>query len=310
MLRVMSKTSPLYSQSNESTNVKLTKHANSQYRIGPESRQWRMIDDCPTSGRRNMAVDEAILEAVSVGERPPTLRLYAWNPACLSLGYGQKIADVDVDRLRLQGWDIVRRPTGGRAILHADQFSELTYSVALPIDHPLAQGGVLESYRRISLALLAVLNQLGVAVNADRREGRIDSSGPICFETPSHYEITVGGRKLVGSAQLRRKRGILQHGSLPLGGDLSRICEALVYPDEVSRDAAKAAVRRRALTLAEALGRDVSWREAVDAVANGFAVTFGIDLVKEELSPEERAEADRLEREVYSSLAKPLREAR
>jgi lipoate-protein ligase A len=93
-----------------------------------------------------MAVDEAILESVAVGTSPATLRLYDWSPACLSLGYAQDAEDVDLERLRARGWDLVRRPTGGRAILHAD---EITYAVIGPASDPRFAGGILDSYRRL-----------------------------------------------------------------------------------------------------------------------------------------------------------------
>src|SRR5260221_10544445 len=106
--------------------------------------RWRLIVDSPCDGPTNMAIDEAILEAVGKGDAPPTLRLFAWEPACLSLGYAQPVADIARDRLAGNGWDLVRRMTGGRAILHTD---ELTYSVTLPQDHPLVAGTILDSYR-------------------------------------------------------------------------------------------------------------------------------------------------------------------
>lgn len=263
-------------------------------------RQWRLIYDNPTSGARNMAVDEAIMGAVARGERPPTLRLYDWTPACLSLGYGQKTSDVDFDRLARMGWDAVRRPTGGRAILHTD---ELTYSITLPEEHPIANGGIVESYRRLSAALMQALAALGAPVAADRRDDGPKLTGPVCFEVPSHYEITFDGRKLLGSAQTRRRGGVLQHGTLPLRGDVSRICDALVYPDEPTREAAKTAVHERATTLAEALGgRIVAWQDAADAVAQAFAETFEIEWLTEGLTAQEEADADRLEATVYASL--------
>lgn len=277
-------------------------------------RQWRLINDQPTRGRQNMAVDEAILWAVSRGDSPPTLRLYAWSPPCLSLGYAQKSSDVDFKRLSSLGWDIVRRPTGGRAILHTD---ELTYSVALPATDDLADGGVIESYRRLSQALVAGLQRLGVMVQADQR-AKQGITGPVCFETPSHYEITVNGRKLVGSAQVRRQNGILQHGSLPLFGDLARICDVLVYPDDVSRQQAKAQVRGRAITLVEAMNSVLSsqtepndqatavinWQVVAAALVAGFAQTFAIDFggVPGELSSAEREYAERVASEVYAHV--------
>lgn len=273
-------------------------------------RQWRLIYDYPTAGSANMAIDDAILQAVGAGYSLPTIRLYAWNPPCLSLGYGQKAADVDFVRVAERGWDVVRRPTGGRAILHTD---ELTYSVALPAGDDIAAGSVVESYRRISRALVAGLVKLGVQPEAEQRAEPIDSSGPVCFEVPSHYEITTGGRKLIGSAQVRRKDGVLQHGSLPLYGDLGRICDALVYANEAEREAAKAQVRARAATLEEALTpvpssswrgeQDFSlvWKTTADAIVQGFAETFEIDFTRGELSDAERAEAERLAADVYGS---------
>ena len=263
-------------------------------------RQWRLIYDLPTSGIWNMAVDEAILQAVARGEAPPTLRFYDWSPACLSLGYGQRAADVDFDAVARQGWAVVRRPTGGRAILHVD---ELTYSVALPGDEPLAAGDILDSYRQISQALVHGLALLGAHALAEPQSERA-RGGPVCFEVPSHYEITVGGRKLVGSAQVRRYGGVLQHGSLPLHGDLGRICQALFYADEAARAEAQRQVRARALTLAEACGgRDFTWQEAAAALAAGFNRVHGIQLAPAKLTPNEYREARRLAAEVYGQPA-------
>lgn len=248
-----------------------------------------------------MAVDEAILAAVSAGSALPTLRLYGWQPPCLSLGYGQRAGDADQARLEERGWSIVRRPTGGRAILHAD---ELTYSLALPIDDPLARGGIVESYERISQALVNALNALGAsaqAVYAEKTAGTGLSA--VCFDTPSHYEITVGRRKLVGSAQVRRRGGMLQHGTLPLTGDISRICDVLAYPDDAARDAARAEVRARALTLETALGTAVGWQTAADAVARGFSDTFEVTLIDQPLTAAERAHARRLSAEFYGNAA-------
>ncbi|MEO8608939.1 MAG: lipoate--protein ligase family protein [Chloroflexota bacterium] len=260
-------------------------------------RQWRLIDDCPAIGAYNMAVDEAIFESVSSGAALPTLRIYAWNPPCLSLGYGQKSSDVDFARAASLGWDVVRRPTGGRAILHT---GELTYSLTLPADDDLASGTVVDSYRRISAALVSGFSLLGLTSQADRRAER-SVSGPVCFETPSHYEITVEGRKLVGSAQLRRHAGILQHGSIPLTGDLSRICDALAYPDDLSRESAKFHVHARAITLSEALNRPISWRTLAAALIQGFSQTFDVTFSPESLTPIEQSRAAHLTTDIYTN---------
>lgn len=267
-------------------------------------RQWRLLYDCPTNGIRNMAVDEAILRAVGAGSAPPTLRFYDWLPFCITLGYGQRASDVDPIRLDTLGWHLVRRPTGGRAVLHGD---ELTYSLSLPENHPIAAGGIVDSYQRISAALLRALERLGAHVSAERKAEDAPELGAVCFEVPSHYEITVGGRKLVGSAQVRRRGGILQHGTLPLRGDLAQICDALAYPDEASRAAAKDQVRAHALTLVEALGHEVAWEQAAKAATAAFAEVFEVELIPGGLSEEEQAQADLLAVEIYGNPDYTLR---
>lgn len=248
-----------------------------------------------------MAADEAILEAVAAGEAPPTLRFYAWAPACLSLGYAQRKRDVDFPRLRQLEWDLVRRPTGGRAILHTD---ELTYSVIAPMDEPRVRGGVIESYRRLSQGLIAGLECLGLAIHAGRKAKELlcaAGPGPVCFEVPSDYEITAGGKKLLGSAQVRKQGVVLQHGSLPLVGDIARICDALVFPSETERTVAKIRVRERATTVAAVLGTDVSWFLAAEALAEGFSGALNLDLEPGELSASELARRRRLHEEKYAA---------
>lgn len=259
-------------------------------------RQWRLIYDKPMIGAANMAIDEAIMQFVSRGDALPTLRLYAWDPLCLSLGYGQRVRDVDQDRLRMNGWELVRRPTGGKAILHGD---ELTYSVALPRDHDLAQGDVVESYRRISMALIAALQLLGLSPQSEKQAKGNSGLGPVCFEVPSHYEITSGGKKLIGSAQVRRKEGILQHGTLPLYGDIGRICDALRYESAAQRVAARQNVHERAVTLADVTGTVIAWDVAAEAIAQGFADTFALELQTDRLSAGEIALAEQLMAERY-----------
>jgi lipoate-protein ligase A len=261
---------------------------------------WRVIVHPAADGASNMAIDEAILENVAAGCAPATLRFFAWEPPCLSLGYGQPVSDVDSGRLAARGWGMVRRATGGRAILHTD---ELTYSVVAPIGEPRVEGGVVESYRRLSQGLLAGLQRLGVCADADRRaKSAAKPANPDCFEVPSDYEITANGRKLVGSAQTRRRGAVLQHGSLPLYGDLARICDVLVFPDEAAREAARKRVRRRAATLEEVLGERVEMARVVEAMTSGFATALNLDLQEDSLSPDEERRAEALRAEKYAAL--------
>ncbi len=263
---------------------------------------WRLVISPALPGADNMALDEALLEAVSARRAPPTLRLYRWAPACLSLGHAQPADQADAGRLASLGWDVVRRPTGGRAILHTD---ELTYSITAPIDHPLVAGGVLGSYRLLSQGLLAGLAALGIAADTapEQALSETDRSNPVCFEVPSAHEITAGGRKLIGSAQLRRVAGMLQHGSLPLQGDLGRICLGLAYAHEAEREAAAERVRRRAATLKELLARPVAWDQAAEAIADGFRHALGLRLVEATPSEDETARAAELRRMRYAAEA-------
>ncbi len=259
---------------------------------------WRLLTTPPAHGAWNMAVDEAILEAVGRGDSPATLRLYAWEPACLSLGYAQSLSDVDIPRLRAHGWDLVRRPTGGRAILHTD---ELTYSVIAPLDEPRIAGGVLESYSRLATALMEALHQLNLPVEIhDQQAVKTKNPNPVCFEVPSTSEITVGGKKLVGSAQARRKEGVLQHGSLPLNGDLTRILQVLVFPDEEARRQAADRLLDRACTVETALGRGVSWDEAAQAFITAFSLVLGLTLQPDKLNLQEITRGEELAAEKYS----------
>ena len=247
-----------------------------------------------------MATDCAIFEAVSAGRQPPTMRLYGWEPMCLSLGYGQRSRDVDMDRLRARGWQLVRRPTGGKAILHGD---EMTYSLSLPIDHPLAAGDVVDSYRRIGAGLASGLEGLGVASISELKDPRDNKGmGPVCFEIASHYEITVAGRKLVGSAQMRRKAGILQHGTIPIRGDVGRICDVLSFEREEERESQRQSLRQRAATLEATMAYRPSWDDVADAIARGVKRAFAYEILCQVLSQEE---VDRIETLMAERFANP-----
>ena len=260
--------------------------------------QWRLIIHGPGRGSGNMAVDEAIARMAGEGHVPPTLRLYAWDPPCISLGRHQSIADIDVDKAQAHGIDVVRRPTGGRAILHVD---EITYSVAGPADEPRLRGMVLDCYLRLSEGITRGLERLGVRVykaDASARAGPDVSAA--CFEVPSAYEIlTVDGRKIVGSAQVRKKDWVLQHGAIPLYGDVARLVDYLALEEDV-RHALRGALAQRATSVEHALGHPVSFAEAAQALTQGFSEALNVEFTEGTLTPEEYALAEILEREVYT----------
>jgi lipoate-protein ligase A len=262
--------------------------------------EWRLLNTGARDGATNMAIDEAILESVVAGRVGPTVRFYSWNPPCVSIGFGQPIHDVDRAACVERGWDVVRRPSGGKAILHVD---ELTYSVCAPPDEPRVAGGIVESYGRLVAGLLAGLRGLGLEPAEAKPEygPEQEAEGPVCFDGPARYEITVAGRKLVGSAQARPKGGIMQHGTMPLTGDITRIIDGLVWNGPTARRSARDRLRQRALTLQDALGQAVTFEEAVEAMTRGFRTALNLTLVPGDLSAEEQDAAARIRREKYTS---------
>ena len=265
-----------------------------------ENIHWRLLINSPHDGIWNMALDESILETVARKEVIPTLRLYAWNPYCLSLGQAQSILDVDQQRLNNNNWGIVRRPTGGKAILHAD---ELTYSICLPQSDPLVRGTVVESYRRLSTALLLALQNMGIKADSKPKsdEDRKKIPNPVCFEVPSDYEITYHEKKLIGSAQARRAKGVLQHGAIPLFGNITRITDVLKFQDETQRQETASKLFKRATTIQTILNRTISWQEIADAVIEGFEKTLNIYFSDSKLSVVELKRAKDLVRNKYGN---------
>ena len=248
---------------------------------------WRLLVTEPLDGATNMALDEALLRGRVRGAGGPTVRFYGWHPATVSLGYAQALDDaVDRARCAALGIGLVRRPTGGSAILHEPPEREVTYSVvAREGDFPGAED-VLETYRVIGQGLVAGLGRLGVAAElAPLVRGRSDRTPAFCFERSGAYEIAVGGRKLVGSAQRRQRGCFLQHGSVLLGADPARI--RAVFPRESDPMAALT-------TLAETLGSAPDFDTVVAALAAGLGDALGVRLAPAGLAPEESALSDAL----------------
>lgn len=263
--------------------------------------KWRLLQSDPSIGAYNMALDEACLLSSTEGRSLPTLRLYSWETPTLSLGYAQKSSEVNFQQLHERGWGLVRRPTGGRAILHTD---ELTYSVTAPMDDPVMAGSLLESYQRISKALLAALGFLGIDARGDAVYNVASSHSkldPVCFEVPSNFEITVSGKKLIGSAQARKHNGVLQHGSLPLTGDLSRVTNALLYPTDEKRLEGITRLLSHAGTVESLTGKVISIEVAARAFIHGFSKELDLDLVASKPSRDELSHTNELMEKKYQS---------
>lgn len=277
---------------------------NAEQQLTFEPAVWRLIiDNEPRSGAANMAMDQALAEAAAAGDSPPTLRFYRWQPPAVSLGRHQPITDVAADVVHELGYDIVRRPTGGRAILHTD---ELTYAVTAAADEPRVSGSLMDAYLRLSNALLNGLQRVGL--HADKAAGDV-RAGPnvsaACFEVPSAYEITAHGKKLIGSAQSRRAGYVLQHGSLPLVGDIGRLIDVLALPDE-ERARLRAELVARACTLAEAMGvaendPSLDFKHVANAIIQGFGELLNLSFKPAQPSAAELRRTAELIREQYAN---------
>lgn len=252
---------------------------------------WRYLPYTEHTGAENMAIDEAIMLEIAKGTQTmPTLRFYGWNPPALSLGYSQSYAkEVAEQACQAAGIDIIRRPTGGRAVLH--QY-ELTYSVIAPETDEHVKGTVIQSYLKISRALLQGFQALGIPAEMIAHESKPALGSAACFDAPSWYELVVAGRKLVGSAQVRRKGILLQHGSIILHFDIELLFRLLKFPNEAIRQRLQTAFKAKACALDEVWGRPVSREELEQEICRGFIETMHIRLEKAQLTS---AEKDQLE---------------
>jgi lipoate-protein ligase A len=237
----------------------------------PAGRSWRLLVDRDLAGAANMARDVAVLEAVAAGEAAPSLRLYGWDPPCLSLGRHQGVEAADLKFCRAEGIDVVRRPTGGRALLH---HLELTYAVVAPLGEGPLPRGLQEAYRLICRALVRAMQSLGVAADLTGGEVNLELPGPRttvpCFEAPAGGEVVVQGRKLVGSAMRAHAGAVLQHGAILLDWDGRLQAGAMGLADDSK-------LRPHITTLSDELGREIP-RPALEAVlVEAFAGALGVE---------------------------------
>ena len=240
---------------------------------------WRLLIDGSGRGAWNMAVDRAMQEAHAVGEAPPTLRLYEWSVPTVSLGRFQRLDGLDLDVCAAEGIDIVRRHTGGRGVLHDH---EVTYSVVAGVRDGVPRG-VVASYAYVSEALAAVYRNLGVDARITSRP-RGDADSAACYLHATKADLSAGGAKLSGSAQVWLESTCLQHGSFTLRRDLER--EARVF--RLDEESAKALADTTAV-LDDLLGRSVSREELTGVVVLAFTEVLRIDLVPGELSDREHS---------------------
>jgi lipoate-protein ligase A len=244
----------------------------------------RLIPPDAHTPSMNMAIDEALLDS-----RLPVLRLYRWAPPGLSIGYAQSIDQINRIFCEERGIAVVRRITGGSAILHD---RELTYCLLL--DRKLMPEAILDSYRRISSGIAASLKILGLDACMNERSSR-DERSAACFHEPSWYELLVNNRKIVGSAQKRMRGRLLQHGSVLIDIDIDKYAGCFRDSDDIAEG-----LQGRVTALNRELNRPIDYREVFRAMTIGFAEVLGMEFIEDRLTTDELKRAERLDREKYS----------
>lgn len=239
--------------------------------------KWRIINTGKNDSAMNMAIDEAIMLGIMAGTSLPTIRFYDWDPATVSCGYNQDVAkEVDFEAVEKGGYGFVRRPTGGRLVLHE---KEITYSVIAPADGRLG-GSVLESYGVISKALARGMELLGVGVEFEKgnltAHHQRQQANP-CFTSSSRLELKYDNRKIVGSAQVRKNNVLLQHGSILLHQNQEKI--AYLVPGLSAEQRAKLAsfLKRKTVAINEITSETVSFEQAADSFGRGFIESWSED---------------------------------
>ncbi|MGB2992811.1 MAG: biotin/lipoate A/B protein ligase family protein [Paenisporosarcina sp.] len=265
---------------------------------------WYFINSGACRPSFNMALDEALLDWHSEGLMPPIVRFYGWNPATLSIGYFQNVnKEINMEEVKKHNLGFVRRPTGGRGVLHEH---ELTYSIIVSEDYPNMPATVTEAYRVLSEGLLIGFQKLGL--NAyfsvpDTDEKKSDLKNPksaVCFDAPSWYELVVEGKKVAGSAQTRQKGVILQHGAILLDLDEDKLVSLFNYPSEDVKKRVRRGLPEKAVAINRLRETPASMEECVEAFKSGFAEGLDVNLKPYFLTNEQVEYVEALEKRRYA----------
>jgi lipoyl(octanoyl) transferase len=259
---------------------------------------WRFIDSGPCSAFYNMALDEAVAASVRAGNAPPTLRIYGWDVSSVSIGSFQRIRDIDMEYCSRCNIPLVRRPTGGRAILHGD---EITYGFSVKTDDGLFSRGLFDSYKKISAAFERAFLKIGLAPELkllkDNRHTVTEDmkKSPLCFQSVSYGEISLNSSKIVGSAQKRWPDGLLQQGSIPLRIDRGKTGRVFGMPSSPASDCNLRGLKD--------IVPDIEPVRLKDTIRASFEEMFDVSFVITSPSKEEISLAHELQSLKYSSRA-------
>ena len=258
--------------------------------------QCRFIDTGFRNAFENMAIDEAILHYCKL----PTLRVYGWKPAAISIGYNQDAEkEINLDYCKRHNIEIVRRITGGKAVFHD---KDITYSFILPENNDLIPFEVNESYRIIANALVIALKKIGI--NADIKKAPDKIKTPICFNSSNWYELLANGRKISGSAQRRLNGKVLQHGPILIDFDYNKnnsIFDSNNDFDNILNLKNRITSIKNELRAGNGNKKDITYEELAEAIKYGFKENFNFKIIDSALNNEEIKLAGKLTEEKYST---------
>jgi lipoate-protein ligase A len=240
------------------------------------------------NGCRNMAADQALLNSLLSGASPPTLRFYRWEKPTVSTGYFQKTAQLNLPGIERRGWDLVRRPTGGRAVLH---WKEVTFSAVFPT------GGrnLWEIFRHVHLAIGAGLQKAGIpALVLPARCQGAPGHNPACFASPSRFELTLNGRKVAGTAQKMVRDCILVHGSIPIESTYRELYDVIPFPGDAARKAALDKAMEKMTSIQEGTGNIYDFDSLCTFIREGFQKEWEVEFEEGDFTRDEQEEITRL----------------
>jgi lipoate-protein ligase A len=239
-----------------------------------------------------MAIDEALLVEVGSGASPATLRFYQWRSPWVSLGSAQESREIAGEALAARGWGLVRRASGGTAVLHCGQ---LGYALILPANHPILSGDLIASYERLSEPLRVAFGQIGVSAQAappsakgDFARGAPALASRFCFAALGPYELVCQGRKLIGNSQIRRRAAATQHGVIQISGDQADLVDVIPSPTEVDRNDLRDFLHKRVSSLEACAHQSIAAAMLADALVAAFTDRFGIHFECGNLTDAER----------------------
>jgi lipoate-protein ligase A len=256
---------------------------------------WRLIDSGALPSALNMGIDQALLQSYIRGKSPPTLRFYQWNPPGISLGRLQRKPGFDADACKRLGFDVVRRPTGGRAVLHQN---DLTYSIVAGIQEGISIN-ITDAYRLLCHGLLAGFRLLGIEAELGQEQSKCDQPD-VCFLRSLIGDIVYQGKKFVGSAQTWSGSSLLQHGSILLEPQTATWAE-LLGGDEGTQQTHYEDLKKQMTSLSEILGHVPPIPTVKAAIVKGMAQALGVVIAEGQLSPSEWALAHEMVNQLKST---------